>query len=127
MKKAKKKSKLERTKPIRGLPVRFEPKFLDEIDSRLALAKKIQRRRERLIAETGATSYQQLLIVDRATFLVILLETMEMNAVENHVFDSASYVQNSNCLVGLLRSLGLKSATKHVESLSDYVENGGKK
>lgn len=103
------------------LPGRFVPRFWATADARFSIVKELRGRVQRLQEETGADSYAKQILAERAVFLLALLETREIAAVESGAFDAGSYVQACNALLGLLRHLGLKKVSKG-GSLSDYVQ-----
>jgi hypothetical protein len=80
---------------------------------------------EELKEDSGADSIQKRILCERAGFLMILLETQEVNALEKGQIEIGPYVQGINALVGLLRHLGLKRVTKSA-SLSQYIEQKGR-
>jgi hypothetical protein len=112
-----------RTKKVPGgkLPAVWTPRTLEEADGRFGVIKTLKANVERLRIDSGADSYQKELLCDRAGFLIALLETQEVNAIERGHLDAGSYVQAINALVGILRHLGLKRVTKRA-SLSQYIE-----
>ena len=119
----------ETTKPskrgnkIAALPARFEPRFWEESDQRIARVK-LTRRRYQLLKEhgNGEGSFQRDLLCQRAAFISIILETQEVNALEGGAFDVGSYVQGANALHGLLKTLGLERHMKRVGDLKTYLE-----
>lgn len=113
------------TKPS-TLPVRFQPRFLDDTDGRCSAIRELRERLEKLKTDAAIDSYQKLLLAERAVFLTCKLETQESEAVKTGQFDGGAYVQGLNCLLGLLKSLGLNKRTKQVTNLRDYVQKKGK-
>lgn len=103
------------------LPGSFVPKFWRDVDKRQVVLKEIRNRLERLEQDAGVDSYQKELLVQRAVFMSVQLETMELNAAEGREFDSGAYTQMSNAFLGLLKTLGLAKQMKEVENLSNYV------
>jgi hypothetical protein len=99
------------------------PKFWEEQDGRYAVAREIRSRVQRLREDAGADSFQKDVLCQRAVFIALQLESMEIAAVESGKFDPGSYTQMVNCLVGLLRSLGLERKAKTI-GLDAYL--GGK-
>src|SRR5688572_3497154 len=69
------------------IPGRFEPRFWDESDGRCALVKEVRRRYEQLKEDTGTDTYQKDLLCQRAIFIAIQLETMEVQAMETGKLD----------------------------------------
>ena len=115
-----------RAKTPATVPARFEPRFWESTDQRQSVVKEIRRRCESLRDDTGADSAQKDLLVQRAIFMSIQLETMEVEAIENGKFDQGIYTQMVNALVGVLNKLGLERKIKQVADLHSYV-NGGRK
>ncbi len=105
------------------LPTTFTPKFWELVDGRNAIAKEIRRRFQTLREDTGADSYQKELLCQRAIFLAIQLETMEVETIENGKLDFGVYTQGLNALSGLLSKLGLERMSKEVvPNLRTYVQ-----
>lgn len=103
------------------LPSRFEPAFWNTADGRCVAVKEIKRRYEVLRTDSGAESYQQDLLVQRAVFISLQLETMEIAAAQGERFDSGIYTQMTNSLLGLLKALGLERRIPQVANLKQYV------
>ena len=106
---------------IVSLPEQFIPQFWDEADGRCSVIKEIRHRYEVLKGDTQADNYQKDLICQRAIFISVQLETMEMVASETGSFNAGVYTQMVNSLMGLLKSLGLERKRKNVVSLQEYV------
>lgn len=94
------------------LPARFEPKFRVNADQRQCIVKEIRRRHEVLAVDAGVDSYQKQLLAERAIFISIQLETMEVTASQGGEFAPGVYAQMTNSLVGLLRVLGIERRAK---------------
>jgi hypothetical protein len=106
-----------------ALPATFKPRFWVDADQRCAVVRLIKRRCAQLKEDTGADCVQKELLCQRAAFVTILLETMEVKAAENgESFDLGAYVQACNGLVGLLKSLGLEKKLKAVGDLKTYLD-----
>jgi hypothetical protein len=103
------------------IPGRFIPRFWDGVDQRQSAIKEIKRRYAMLREDCAADSYQKDLLCQRATFIALQLETMEIDAAEGREFAAGQYVQAVNCLVGLLKALGLDRRTNRVLDLKAYV------
>ena len=108
-----------------ALPATFQPRFLDRADKRQGTIRAIRDRVERLREDAGADSYQKEMLVRRAVFIAVQLETMEVTAAERGPFDAGVYTQMANALSGLLSKLGLERKAKKAESLAEYV--GGRR
>lgn len=112
-----------RAKNPATLPRRFEPKFLEQLDQRLSVVKLIKKRIRELNDDTGADCAQKRMLVRRAVFICIQLETMESEAIENGSIDFGPYVQAVNSLKGILNDLGIeKHATEELNDLSAYLK-----
>ncbi|MBL7146521.1 MAG: hypothetical protein ISS76_19940 [Phycisphaerae bacterium] len=105
------------------LPQRFVPQFWDESDGRCAMVKKIANRYAELHDDCGVDSYQKKLLCQRAVFVSIQLETMEVKAAQTGDFNAGVYGQLVNTFLGLLKSLGLERRAKTVECLSTYIKS----
>jgi len=90
------------------LPDRFEPRFWEELGEYLPARRVLLERYERLCEDAGVDSIQKELIAQRAVFLSVRLETMEVVALRTGKINGGQYTQAVNSLVGLLRSLGLE-------------------
>src|SRR5688572_3070015 len=94
-----------------GIPLVFQPGFLDSTDRRTAISRELRRRYERLKADAGVNSFQKEMLAQRAIFVAVQLESLEVRATETGAtVDVGVYTQGINCLVGLLRALGLEPA-----------------
>jgi len=118
------KKKVARRKP-ETLPARFEPRFWGDCDGRSLVAREIRQRYNELRTDTGCDSAQKDLLVQRAVFISVQLETMEVDAMKGRDFDVGRYTQAVNTLLGLLRTLGLEKYAKPVGNLQDYVKQRG--
>jgi hypothetical protein len=110
-----------------NIPAKFIPQFLEDADGRCSVIKELKRRYDILKADTGADSYQKDLLVQRATFVGIQLETIETVAAETGRFESGSYGQLVNTFIGLLKALGLERKRKSVVNLNEYMQTKNKK
>jgi hypothetical protein len=116
------KTRVQRKQAL-AIPDSFVPQFWDRIDGRFAIVREIRRRYDELKADTGANSAQKDLLVQRAVFISVQLETMECMAAESGKHDPGVYTQMTNCLLGLLRQLGLERKKKDAENLQSYLED----
>ena len=100
----------------------FEPKFLEDLDHRYAAAKLMRERYAAVSADCGAEkSAQRDLLARRATFLSVVLETQECNALQSGAFDAGIYCQAVNTLIGLFRALGIERPLKNARDLRSYL------
>ena len=104
------------------LPSTFVPRIWESVDGRYAIGKVIKSRYEALREDTNASSAQRDILCQRAVFLALCLETQEIEAATTGKFDSGSYTQMSNALLGLLKALGLDQKVKKVGDLKDYLD-----
>lgn len=103
------------------MPSHFVPRFWEDADQRQSAVKEIKRRYATLREDVGCDSYQKDLLCQRATFIALQLETIEIDATEGREFPAGQYVQAVNCLVGLLRVLGMEKKLSQVLDLNAYI------
>lgn len=108
------------------IPKKFVPQFWDSEDGRSMIVREIRQRYETLKEDCGADSYQKEMLVQRAIFIGLQLETMEVEAATKGIFDPAVYTQMVNALSGLLNKLGLDRKPAKAATLQAYVSGGGK-
>lgn len=99
-------------------------KFFAELDGRLAFTKEIRRRLDTLKADAGVDSAQKEILAQRAIFIALDLESMEIAAAETGEFDRGVYTQMVNSLSGLLSKLGLNRVKVKAADLKSYVAGG---
>lgn len=105
------------------IPARFEPRFWEDGDSRRSIVKLMRRRYKELKADAGGDrSAQRDLLVQRATFISIILETWEVRLAEGENIELGAYTQMTNALTGLLSKLGLERQVKDVTDLKTYLK-----
>lgn len=109
------------------LPRRFVPCFLEDADGRSVTVREIRRRIACLTEHCNADSEQKRMLVQRAAFLGVLLETQECAAADSGNLDLGVYVQGINALVGVLKSLGIEKHIKHAGGLRAYLKEGDPK
>lgn len=114
-----------------ALPKKFVPRFWADSDSRISIVKAIKRRVQLLREHAGGgESVQRDLLCQRIAFLSILIESQEVAAVSGGAFDSGSFVQSVNALLGLLKTVGLDKRIRNVGDLKTYLDerrNGKRK
>lgn len=114
-------------RPTVTVPTRFVPRFWEDADNRCAVVKGIRRRYQSLRDDAGGdASIQRDLLVQRACFLSVVLETQEVKVAEGGDIDLGSYTQMVNSLQGLLKTLGLERRAKEVTDLKGYLAGRGK-
>lgn len=107
-----------------ALPATFKPEFWSDQDLRVGLAREVNDRLRRLRADTGADSAQKDLLCQRAVFVALQLETMEVRATRDGRLDPGVYTQMVNALLGLLKALGLERAVRTAGTLREYIGGG---
>ncbi len=100
---------------------KFVPRFWEGEDGRSVIVKEIRRRVDALIEETGADSLQKQILIQRAVFILLQIETMEIDAARNGVPPDGVFVQLVNSLQGLLKLLGLEKQVSKTIDLKAYV------
>ena len=115
----------KRTPAAPDLAERFTPRFWQQTDQRTATARVMRERYEALKADAGADSVQRDMLVQRAVFIGLQLETMEVRAAEEGVLDMGVYTQAVNALSGLLSKLGLNAHKQKTPSLQTYLSGRG--
>ena len=104
-----------------SVPTRFTPRFWQDADNRVAIVRALKERVGQLKTDSNADSMQKEVLCERAVFLIAVLETAEVNAVDGgKALDLGAYVQGVNSLMGVLRMLGLDKKAKAI-GLADYV------
>lgn len=116
---------LRRTRKLKrrqaaAIPAVFAPEFWSEQDGRLHVARTVREMVARLRADAGADSYQKDLLIQRAVFISLQLETAEITAARSGDFDAGVYTQQVNSLLGLLKALGLEKKARKV-GVKDYL------
>jgi hypothetical protein len=105
------------------LPKRFVPRFWQEQDQRSSIVRRINRLYQRLKKDTGAKSSQRDILVQRAAFICVRLETMEVDAALSGEFDPGHYSSMVKALHQVLRSLGLDKKHKKAVTLQAYMKD----
>lgn len=103
----------------------FEPGFLSQVDGRLSAAKLIKQQISLLMTDTGADTEQKKLLVERAAFIALQLQTMECEALESGTLDRGVYTQMCNALSGLLSKLGIDRKGQKLPPLNVYLDKKG--
>lgn len=114
----------DRHKPT-ALPGQFVPRFWHEIDGRLSIKKRIRKLYRQLKEESGADTLAKDILCQRAAFLIISMQTAEVNAIESGELDEAVAAKQAANLVNILTKLGLDNQAKpRGTSLKQYVTKG---
>ena len=103
----------------RQLPVTYVPKLWEQADLRMASVRTIRSRYKEFVSDSNAVSVMKKSLCDRAAFLSVFIETLEVIAVETGELESGPYVQAVNAYLGLLKTLGLDKATTEI-TLKEY-------
>ena len=103
------------------LPATFVPKFWQDQDHRCVAVKRVREMVEALTSDAGVDSAQKALLAQRAAFLALRLETMEVAYATEGRFDAGVYTAMTNTLVGLLKALGLERKARQA-TLTDYLK-----
>ena len=90
----------------------FRPRFWEDQDGRSVIVREIRERVEALKRDCGAESYQQRSLCQRAIFIELQLESLEIIATAGGSVDMGSFTQMVNCLQGIYGKLGLKKQMK---------------
>lgn len=110
---------------VQTIPDKYSTGFLDELDSRTAIAKEMRERYQALTNDLGglaALSYQQRSLIERSLWLEYWLASQERTLADGGEFDVGKWVQAANSLQGLFAKLGLSRITREV-SLSSIIED----
>ena len=78
--------------PRRELPVTYVPKLWEQADLRMASVRTIRSRYKEFVSDSNAVSVMKNSLCDRAAFLSVFIETLEVIAVETGELESGSYV-----------------------------------
>jgi len=118
--------KTRRSRKTASIQKSFVPKFWELADNRVAVIKAVKRRAEQIKQDCRADSIQKRIIAERACFVSIRLESMEIDSIQSGTFDNGQYCALNNTLLGLLKSLGLERKAKQVMNLKSYIESKDK-
>jgi hypothetical protein len=99
----------------------FRPRFWEDQDGRSVIVREIRERVEALERDSGSESYQQRSLCQRAIFIELQLESLEIVATQGDSVDMGSFTQMVNCLQGIYAKLGLKKQVKSID-LKTYVK-----
>jgi len=103
------------------LPETFAVGFWEDQDGRSIVVREIKRRVAQLSAHVGVDSEQRRILVQRAVFLDVQLESMECAAIESRQLEHGVYTSLTNALVGILRTLGIDKRAFKAGGLKEYV------
>ncbi len=109
---------------------KYEAGWLDNLDSRTAIAKDMRDRYQALTNDLGglpALSYQQRSLAERALWLEYWLSSQERELAEGKEFDVGKWVQACNGLQGIYAKLGLNRKARDIPTINDYLNNRGDK
>jgi hypothetical protein len=113
------------------LPSRFVPRFWEDTDKRQTHVRLIRDRIKELQKQCNADSIQKKLLVERAVFIALQCQTIELDAYEGRDVELSRiscHAQLANALSGLLTKLGLdKHTLEEAITLQEYVARKDKK
>jgi hypothetical protein len=104
------------------LPNRFRPLFWEEQSGRTLVVRTIKQRLAALKEDCGADSVQKDILCQQAVFIALQLETAQIRAVEDGVFDPGVFTSMVNSLLGILKTLGLEKSGPKTIGLQDYLK-----
>ena len=111
-----------RKTPDGTLSTTFKPQFWRDADSRLGVVKEIKRRHAQLVQDTAADSFQKIALAERASFLLVWMESQEREAIACGEFvNLGTYLQALNTLLGLMRTLGLAKQARDCGTLENHL------
>lgn len=112
------------------IPSKFAHGWLQDLDSRTALARELRERYQALTDDLGGAdrlSYAQRSLAERALWLERFLVLQEQELAHGREFDASRWIQAANSLQGLYKTLGVERKAKEVPSLSEYLQSKGAK
>lgn len=116
----------DRSTKFRRVPERFSAGWLQDLDSRTALAREIRARYSALTNDLGGLerlSYQRRTLAERVVWLEYWLAMQEQHlAAGNGEFDAGKWTQACNALSGLLKTLGLDRVASDAPDLQTYLK-----
>lgn len=109
------------------LPAKYEPGFLEQMDRRTEVYKRLSDSYDAIIADLGGAddlSHLKVSLIERAVFLIACLKTWENQIASNpkgseHLL--SRWIQALNTLQGLTKTIGLDRLKKRVD-LRSYVK-----
>lgn len=111
------------------VPTSYNNGFLNDLDSRTAVAKEMRERYQALTNDLGglsALSYQQRSLAERVLWLEYWLASQERTLADGGEFDVGKWTQAANSLQGIFAKLGLSRVAREV-NLSDIIERSQSK
>lgn len=104
------------------IPERYDPRWVEAMDGRLAVVKAVKARLAVLHSDLGGDlSYQEACLAKRLIWLEAMAEQTERKIAEGEEADVGRYTQSVNAIVGLCRALGLKRRAKDAMDLASYL------
>lgn len=107
-----------------NVPNKFAQGWLQELDSRTAIAREMRQRYSEVCADLGGVdslSYMQRSLVERALWLEYWLANQERELAEGKDFDVSRWIQAANGLQGIYSRLGLERKAKEAPTLGEYL------
>lgn len=120
------KTKVKKKKPTK-LPARYEAGFLEELDQRSLVYRRLREAYDDIVSDCGGEenlTRTHLALIERFVFMEALMRTWENNIAANpkeseHLV--GRWIQAANGLQGLAKVIGLKRQIKKA-SLKTYLE-----
>lgn len=107
----------------RTVPEKFQAGWLDDLDSRTAIAREMRERYQELTDDLGGVarlSYAQRSLAERALWLEYWLAAQERNLASGGQFDVGKWTQAANALQGIFAKLGLHRVARDI-GLNEYL------
>jgi hypothetical protein len=109
-------------KMLTAVPGKFDPNFIDNLDSRYALAAVVKGRREALEAHRGGNlSYVERSLITRLVWLELMTESYELKFANGEPVDVGALTQLNNTLKGFYKELGIQPTARPVRRLHEHL------
>ncbi len=116
---------------LRELPERYSPGFIQCIDRRTDLFRRLQGAYDNIVDDCGgedALSRVQLSLIERFVFLEAIIQTWEVQITTDPIKHDqllSRWIQAVNALQGLCRAFGLHRVQRRVIDLQTYLQEQG--
>jgi len=115
-------------KRIPKISLNFEPHWFQDWNMNQRGPRRIMKFYRQLKAECGCDSLAKDQLCKRAAYWAVVVETLEVQSLENEELDPGPLVHASNLLIGILKQLGLRNVGKVKESkLKEYLADRARK
>lgn len=110
------------------LPARYEPGFLEEMDRRTEIYKKLREAYDEVVEDAGGElnlTHAKLCLCERFVFLEACLQTWETMIATNPAGTEqllSRWIQGLNCLSGLAKTIGIERKAKKASDLKAYLK-----